>query len=381
MGTVGLWSSMRSKRTAQAVIGTYLFIFLWYVALSTGVFFVHFLSQSWSISPQVLEWLVMGGGSVLTVLFLFIQVFRRARFPELQTSRFRERRELKRVRLGGKPRPPARTWITRTVLAPAQGGIPDGWNPMFVASVRSEVHGRARSRRSIFLGVGAIVVLVWVIMGITAFGPIGDGLLIAACVVILVTSVLILPGASAASIAGERELGKLDFLRSTLLNPGQVLLGKLGACLFGGSGLLALGVLFCIIGIPFHSHSGGDDCRWLKITCSFLGSAAVLAVGASATGLLASTLTRTSVTGMVLAYAMWVGGVLFLPWLCSVFFVRGSMEYLSYLSPFFAFISTSLRDYQDLTVLGVSLVASLGVSVLELFLAALLFQRRWLREA
>jgi len=103
----------------------------------------------------------------------------------------------------------------------------------------------------IVLGFGVMLVLTdWVGVQVAAVATgVSLGAMLGIVVWLLSMALLwIAPGLAAATIARERELGRFDVLRTTLLSEWAIVLGKLGACL----AQLWPGILLLVLLAPFQ---------------------------------------------------------------------------------------------------------------------------------
>jgi ABC-type transport system involved in multi-copper enzyme maturation permease subunit len=373
LGLVGLRASMHAERTARAVVGAFLLLVEIYLVLILGTALYGFFLRG--TTPRLDPRFVFIGFLGLVVLAVSFSLFRAARFPEPPRSRRKERKALLTSRLRKSSLPLPRTWLTRLVLSPSAGGIPDRWNPVLVAAIRSEVYGSARSRRMLFWGMGAALFVVSLVVTLTygRFLETTGVVAVAGTHILLYTLVLLTPGAAAGSLASERELGKLDFLRSTLLSPFQVLRGKLGAALFGSTGLLGLALAFTAILLPFlHGERQVAD-----LLPAFFPVAAALILFTTAAGLLASTLATRTASALVLAYLLVLGYLFIGPALASWLFDVHPWT----LSPLLAFTHLLGPGSSRSESLIPSLAITTALSAAQFALAVFVWKNRWTRDA
>ncbi|MBI4586578.1 MAG: ABC transporter permease [Planctomycetes bacterium] len=397
LGVIGLWSSMRHQRTSRAILEAFGILIALYFGLSicTSFLMVFFMTVWRGVAPPnlilILSWILTIGVPALLVLWMMYSLLRSARYPELAASRREERRKLKQAALGTTP-PVSRTWLTRQLLDRTVNGIPDGWNPVLVASVRSQVYGAAHSRRMMFWGLAVLIFIIsgmifWFFlsgMGVESYVSFSIG-----AHVLLYSVALILPGLAATGLSGEVESGNLDFLRGTLLAPFAILRGKWLAALFGISGLWILGGLFGAAHLPFLLVKN----LGLLIPIYFLAALLLVSLAASSAGILASTLARSTVSALVLAYLLSFGYLLGVPVLLQFFafwarFWRFNSAYFPSLSPLWEFsqiISTQGFRATKAAVEAhfsffLSLVVAAVVSAVQLKLAAAFYKNRWERD-
>jgi ABC-type transport system involved in multi-copper enzyme maturation permease subunit len=384
MSLVGLWCSMRNRRTYQALVASFAFLII--ISILTSMLAGISMLILRGANPMVMYW-VSHGVSIGVALLIFVSLLHRARFPDLPASRRQELKAVKTAQLRGAGKPPSRTWLTRIVLGPSREGIPDGWNPVLVNAIRSDVFGSAASRRKLFWGFAAVLALV---LALYLFFSVQTGSwsefnlvypLIINTNLLIYSIALLVPGSSAASLASERELGKLDFLRSTLLTPWRILSGKLLACLFGASGLVILGALCCgllfMFSLPFAESLG-----WKAgLSIAFLVSTGAVMLACATCGLLASALSKTTVGAAVLSYFLAALYLLIIPLLLSLAFEDEKV--MSYLSPLlsFSFLTGRWpRDAVSLDFFATSLFVSLLLSGLTFLAAVVAFEQRCMRD-
>jgi ABC-type Na+ efflux pump permease subunit len=259
--------------------------------------------------------------------------------------------------------------MTRRLLLPAARGIPDSWNPVLVAAVRSDALGAAGIRRAVFWGMGVLLLIVLI-----GFGARGEplGAAIADSHLLLYAIAIFYPGIAAASLAGEREPGKLDLLRSTLLTPRGVLRGKLLAALFGGSGLLGWSAIVFLILFALQAPVLG---------VMFLAGCVLVALVGAAAGLFAATVVQGTTSALVLSYAVSFGALLVLPAIALAFTPENGVGLTASLSPLLSF--SMVCDDHGFNF-HVPFLISLVLSSLLAFglfqLSAAVFARTWLRD-
>ena len=382
-GLVGLWASMRSDRTTRAVMTAMLFLiifnFLFYIVV--GILSVSLGFVGGGVGPEYIMFTTYGIYGLVCIFFI-ISLLRNARYPDLPVSRRRERRALKaresgesKVKIGVKA--PARTWFTKRILKPSKDGIPDGWNPVFVMSVRTEMFGQAKYRRALFFLVFLILLLVEIfalMFGANSLEKFQSIFLID-CMIIIYFAALLLPGPSSSVVTSERELGKLDLLRGTLLTPYKILCGKFLAILFGASGLFILGALYVGFHVPFvymekaaHKTGGFLNTSVLSVYISFIACVLCVILVSTTSGLLASTLVRRTVPALIFSYVFSIGFLFVLPGFIKFF---SDMP----LSPAFEFFEIFPDNFSVFNFL-VTVFYSLFVASGQFLLAVLIF-RKW----
>ena len=167
---------------------------------------------------------------------------------------------------------------------------------------------------------------------------------------------LSLPGLGATSIVSEREMGRLDLLRGSALSSVEIVKGKLGAVLLGGLRFFILGGVYlaAIVAIALLGGTVGPT----QAAFQFVAGSAAVALASPAGGLLASTLARSSLQALVMAYSLCACQFLLAPWWIGLF--------------------DPSRDF--LHRLNLTLVLWLSSGALEFLLAVLVFEKRWMRD-
>ncbi len=336
-GIIGLIASFRSLSTTRALILSYVFCFPLYLLSRAGD--VTFLTA--------IVFLAMG--------LLFLRRTARNLEPPRRRLTWDEIRFTKN---GFERLPPPRTAVTEEILVSARDGIPDRWNPVFLAAVRGEAFGNIRFRSAMFWGPG-VAILLASIAGIDDALRGGPSLLIG---IILCPYLIFFPAAGALALIVERQPGRLDLLRSTPLTPGEVIRGKLYAVLFGGLSfalwdLLVIG-LFWIAIIDRFNHPHIDPALMetaLLMTFVIYPSIGFVAVLAASMGLFAAALLRKTVPALILAYALDLAPILGIGYLFS-------------------------QPWVDLGVIVFFIVWTFPAGWALLHICAVSFERLWLRE-
>ena len=381
-GLICLHASMRSGRTAGAVVRGVAGIIFW----NGGLFFLGFLitaalhagrsgSPSWfpflfNLSPHAATAATILGfgafsrtslpvepwlGSVLysTALSTFYLAL------VLLPSRLRETVESRGGTAGKRTlraRLKRRSLPTRLLLAIGEKGAP--WNPVFLKEIRSEFFGRTIYRSLAFWG--SLVLFIW----IAALNSLWEPALYTVFTVAMVLTILVAPAVSASAFPREIEQGNIDFLRSTLLGLRSVLWGKLLAAIYSVSGIVLAAVLACS---PAFFRLPGTSLHALGV----LATALLATISIS---LLASALSRKTLTALVGAYG------LLLVWLAGwpIFLVFASMggagrdlfDWLMVTSPFGAMYALETPPFEDpFAKILVFHALHLGASVFLLVLA------------
>jgi len=371
LAILGLWSSMRSPTTARAIVQAYLIFFLINISISflSGIGAFLFISL-WATSPLMGAFFVRGIelilGLAITLWFL-ISLFRGARYPDLPTSRKRERRALKTGRL---QKTSSGTWLTRRVLSSAARGIPDSWNPVLVSTLRGESFLTRRSQGKLLVGMAVVLILVSLIYLASSSGRHFSLRVLKTIFFVLTLGLaLILPGVAAAFLTGEREKGRFDLLRTTILGPSEILRGKLLALLVGGSNLPVLGAIFFVILLPFLLMAG-ELGRGMDLLLYFLMTSLSLILVIGPLGFLASTLQRGAVGAQALSYLMALGLLVLLP-------VLGGMTSLSPLT-----MAPQILERKELGLEHsiAPLLSAFLAGFILLQISIILFRKRWMRD-
>lgn len=357
-GAMGVVISIKSERTMAAVLVAYGATILLVLLVSLNEDSVPMLFRAWLLAA-------LAG--------LSLGALRRSR------SRARPRRswqvdhgENQLGRVG-----PSKAWgyLNRRLLRFLEARLPERLNPVFTASVRSLAPWPAGSARAPDLIAGAGF-LVPILLG-TLLDPLTTAMV--GAVVSASGLALVLPGLAALILIGEREPGKLDALRGTLLRAPQIISGKLQAVLLQGAGVLLPGILCCLVCGPFLLSSGRTPWGW-TLPLLFLAASGAIALVSSGAGLLAAALSRAPLQALILAFLISVGYLLG-PALFLGFHDRLSVA----LSPLSGFISMAWKIRQGIREIPfqlfyLSLGISVGLAVLQLALATALFARNWVRD-
>ncbi len=385
MDVVGLWFSIRRPRSFQALVGTYWYLLLF---LLMTVIIVNVLAFAFGVGGPGSHFVSIVTSALWGLLSLgfLTSLIRSARLPDLPTrTRAGDWREVTASRLSKVPRPPKRSWLVRRILRPAREGIPDGWNPVFAATSMASGRGAVR-----WLWLSVSLMFVFGLVATTSVFMGNMGTEFAAWFVFLMANVflvataLIFPGAAAASLSSERELGNLDFLRSTLLTPFQILAGKLGGVLAAAGSALIPGCLFFAVLLPFFPP---EDLRLavplgLTVAFSFLGATVAIAILGSACGLAGAVVSRTTVTATIVAYLLMAGILWLAPYL--VFLLIGApwdcWVIAGVVSPHIGFVAATV-GYSNggLGILLLSLSVAWAISAWLFGFSVDRFRARWMR--
>jgi ABC-type Na+ efflux pump permease subunit len=252
-----------------------------------------------------------------------------------------------------------------------------------VASLRSDPLGQGRFRRGLFWGL-VVMALLLVVPGV--FWDFGGFLAIFTHGVMLSVPVLLLPGVAASLITSERELDRMDLLRSTLLTPFRLIWGKFVAALAGSSGVIVVAVAACSTSafiledrrlVSSVSVGIGNLASPLEYLLYLVATLVVVVVVAISSGLLASSLARRTTPALLLAYMLAVGYLWVGPGLLAAIVELADFEggVPTGLSPFIEFFrllqgSSSPEEWATAALLA------LAVAALEVVLAIAALRRR-----
>ncbi len=168
-------------------------------------------------------------------------------------------------------------------------------NPVLVQELRTQFHGSALYRQTVFWSTA----LVCLFAGLASPSP--NVLFLMASVL----GLLLLPAAGAACFAREMESGNLDLLRGTALTGREILHGKLHAALLSAGSAAAAVAWIVAAGAFFHSPGFRES--WAATTLDLLMRLAAITssfVFLAILSTLCSTVTRRSLHGILLAYAV-----------------------------------------------------------------------------
>ena len=190
--------------------------------------------------------------------------------------------------------------------------IEDRRNPMLVKELRWGFLGRADWLIRVFYGALILYLFAGIIVA-TEIGHVSIGSTIPFIVVQMVLTILATPPLLANSLPKEYEMGNMDFLRSTLLTPHEIVLGKV----FAGS--INLAPLFCAslcagIFMLFGTLIGmlKEDFVYLITGYGSLAACVILSLGMS---MFASLSTKRTSTSLALGYGLTIMVYLGIPFL------------------------------------------------------------------
>lgn len=398
-GVVCIYHSMRSRRTAQAAVSGYVWVFFWngglallaallwailtprrsggllggvpfvpdvlyflkdltspYVPLITTLFEQARPFRPFNLFP-IEPWACYVAFAGCVALVHFLLLLRKARTPEPPAAPWRERRKARNAAVSG---PIRRSFFTRFLLRAGERGAPFVSNAIFQKEVRSEFFGRRLYRHVVFW------LSFFVFAGISYLcfaerepvGVVAAGVTMAALTLVL----LLVPAVAASSFPREAEQGNLDFLRSTHLTWPEIRRGKLRSALWSGWGivaalawvLLGVAILTAFSRFPTEPYNRGSlmDRPWLIYV---ILDGAVLVVALHFAASLATTisaLTRRTLGALLATYG------LLLAWLVGLPFVvaaashggRAAVTFLGVVHPYFAVGVTVDQDVSGSTI-------------------------------
>jgi ABC-type transport system involved in multi-copper enzyme maturation permease subunit len=245
--------------------------------------------------------------SGLVGAWYLVGLLRKVGLPDLSMSRRRERRLLRKAR---GERPIRRCLFARGLLTLGQNGFPLLRNPIFLKEIRSEFFGKVWYRRAVFW----VSLLVFAGLAVLNYRQ-WDDLVTVIFAVTVILLLILMPGVTATSFPREIEQGNLDFLRGTLVPLREVLVGKYLAGIYGCLGIPAAAVLV-VLGTRIVKRL--DGAIWLANRYSLdfyahfalIGSLVILF--SAALGTFGSVISRRSVGALLVSYLSAL--VIFLVW-------------------------------------------------------------------
>lgn len=290
VGGIGLTASVICARTHGALVVTYL------ACLPIGVIAVwNAISSPAFYRPETAVWLNFLEAVILLIQFGII-CSRLSRPPNTADRPAEEERpeEQAVLQLQRDYFPDSFLWPERP-----KGYLPDGMNPIYMKEVTCEIFGRGTGLVRAIL-VGTLVLTMVAGFALSAgYSPVFFGYL-DLCVL------LIAPAFAANAFTQERERGTDDMLRTTLLTPADILMGKFRAI------VRFLGVLtiFLLVPVPVSfltvgsSHEQGMSLanHAMNVGVNLVVVLATLLIS-TATGLLMSLTFRSSAGAMIATYS------------------------------------------------------------------------------
>lgn len=278
--------------------------------------------------------------------------------------------------------------------------ISDRINPIYAREVNWEGFARTRQRRRTFflvllLGGGLLATLL---IGGERYGNELMGYLW--CGMLLVSVAVAAPMATANSVTREYELGNLDMLRMTVLRPHHIILGKTLAGLRGLSPLV-MGLLVLFPLVLYGQWPKVDET--LGICFISFGSAYVCALVGTSLGMVASVSSRRTTIAVIVAYVL-NACVYFLLYVSVRFaleiailfqelsigrrqtfqgFIQIFDKFFMLTSPFLGLMENidkySHRGEYVTSYWLTNIAVCAGYSLLALWLAVVIFRRKWER--
>ncbi len=375
LGVVGLWSSMRNERTSRAIVNAFLIPIVYLIAAQMVVGLLFWMIAFGGGGPaRVMWWYQLLSHCVMALvgLFFFISLLRSARLPTLPSARRREKMGLRLARAGVRPSSSLRrkiAWSSRFFVDRCRQGIPESWNPVFIATL---IVGPIR--RGLVWRVLIGLVLLGLLGGFFAFW--GNRAMIIMSVAnhfLLYVLALVAATSAAAVVATERQGERDDLLRSTLLGPGEILRGKLLAVLVGFVGVTAIGVIFNVVLYPFATATGERDSLRMATSqlLTFLPTLVLVVLVSATAGVLAATITKTTVAATTVS-AAFCAAFLIGPW-----FLNEGIGYSA--SPLVEFSLFLGRESDAGRYIG-SLVIATVLAICQFAVATNVFARWRLRD-
>ncbi len=386
LGVIGLWSSVRHSKTSRAIGEAFMLsLALLFINQALGNVLGKLLTAflpAW-FHPDTILALSYCAVYVIVGSLLFISLLGWARIPDLAVIRAKV--EGRPVGKKVKVRPnEAKGWLARRFLKETGEGIPDGWNPVFVASLRDDDAGMARTYRMFFaIVVGLTTLILFVALINTSRENFAQNFALfnwGYGVAIVIGIALILPSLSTWSLAYELQRQRLDALCSTPLRPRELLLGKLFTTYVNSFGLLMTAlVVRGLEGIGALLVNPPAFLLALASTLAFVASFVVVAAVASTAGFLAASMLGRRVHTIVVANLIAAGYLVGAPLLADVLY-GSDVEW--FISPLYTLLyGARWVDFSGFPVsLTVSLTVAAVVALGQFYLAAEIFRKRWLRE-
>ena len=227
--------------------------------------------------------------------------------------------------------------------------IEDHRNPMLVKELRWGFLGRADRLIRMFYSVLILYLFVGV-PSVFFHDYSGNGETIPFMLTQMIVSILAIPPVLANSLPKEYEMGNMDFLRSTLLTPQQIVLGKVMA------GTINLFPLLCASGcVGVLMVFMTKDYAYLFMGYGSLGACVILSLGMS---MFASLSTRRTSTSLAFGYGLTIMLYLGIPllflmltmWLLPGYLRQGDFgRVIGFLSPISAYVMEYPASYSTLT--------------------------------
>ena len=179
--------------------------------------------------------------------------------------------------------------------------IPPHRNPMLVKELRWGIMGRAGWLIRIFYGA-FIVYMATAIYVVAHVTSLSGGDTMPFVVIQMVVTILVIPPLMANSMAKEYEMGNMDFLRSTLLTPSEIMLGKIGACIINLGPLLLASL--CSGAVMAGCILLEMSLQELAYQVAGYGTLATCVILSFGIGIGASVFTRRTTTALLTSYSL-----------------------------------------------------------------------------
>ena len=174
-------------------------------------------------------------------------------------------------------------------------------NPMLIKELRWGILGRAGWLIRVFYGA-FIVYMITAIYVVAQVKSASNGDTMPFVIMQMIVTVLVIPPLLANSMAKEYEMGNMDFLRSTLLTPYEIVLGKVGAgALNLGPLLLASVCTGAVMAGCILLEMNPQELVYLFTGYVSLGTCVVLSLGI---GMFASLTTQRTSTALIVSYSL-----------------------------------------------------------------------------
>ena len=174
-------------------------------------------------------------------------------------------------------------------------------NPMLIRELRWGIPGRAGGLIRVFYGA-FIVYMATAIYVLSQMRAAYDGYSIPFVVMQMIVTVLVIPPLLANSMTKEYEMGNMEFLRSTLLTPYEIVLGKVGASVITlGPLLLASACAGVLMAGCILIEIGPGELIYLFTGYGSLATCVLLSLGI---GMFTSVSTRRTATALILSYCL-----------------------------------------------------------------------------
>ena len=254
--------------------------------------------------------------------------------------------------------------------------IEDHRNPMLVKELRWGFLGRADWLIRIFYGALILYLFSGVVVAFDAGpGRSSSGATIPFILVQMILTILAIPPLLANSLPKEYEMGNMDFLRSTLLTPQEIVLGKVFAGAVNLAPLLCASLcagIFILLGAMV-----GIFARDYAVLFTGYGSLAACVILSLGMSMFASLSTKRTGTSLALGYGLAIMAYCGVPLLIMLLMLwlapesaRGSgfERFIEFLSPVSAYIVSAdvYRAINDYWLSNVALFSAIGVGFLLL---------------